>query len=731
MLIFVLVFLFFQLLLNFPSYADMDENSDLRTLTVGVNQISSPGIPGNISVFGPNAFGIIQDKRGQVVVAGAKYYTGRVLLWGHDGFFNKNSIESADTGRLLINSIKWASRKPKPKVGVVDNPYLVSYLDNLGFQTRPIKIDNFAAVDVLIGGIEKASKNQQVKINHWLKQGGSIIDSATGWGWQQLNPDQQLCTDFTGNVFYAPVGLVFADGFTSDTIQDGFLAQPLPSSSTNAYFALDSLVQKAWDQSKISDQEILILSNTLTTATNCVPIGDQVFRPKLEKVLGGDINQQNPSPDEPITERDILQRLAMSEEIRQSRRLAAEDIKAHSSAKIFPGISPVGTPPVKRSVKVDTSIVGWHSLGLFADAGQMIHVYLPPTAVGKKLKIRMGSTTCRLWNKSVWNRAPEITNEWSLTQPETRIASSFGGLIYIVVTEATHDGPRTVTINGAVESPYYKLGRTSLQDWVQRIRYLPAPWAELASDKVILTVPSSEVRELDNPELLMQTWDRVLDLSADLAVLSKTRDYPQRYCADVQLCAGWMHAGNPIMIPSVTAKNLVDSNHLINEGDWGFYHETGHMFQNPDWTFEGTGEVTVNLFTMYILDKLCNIKPEMGRMGQPNIERKYRAYFKEGSQFKQWKSDPFLALYMYYQLQQEFGWKAFKNVFAQYHKLSRSQRPKNDQEKRDQWMFFFSKVAKQNLGPFFQLWGIPISESSQESVSNLPIWLPIGFPPKE
>jgi len=185
----------------------------------------------------------------------------------------------------------------------------------------------------------------------------------------------------------------------------------------------------------------------------------------------------------------------------------------------------------------------------------MIHVHLPPTAVGKKIKVRMGSTTCKLWNKSVWNGAPEITNEWPLTQPETKIASSFGGLIYIVVTEATHDRSITVTIDGAVESPYYKLGQTSLQDWVQRVRYLPAPWAELASDKVILTAPATEVRELDNPKLLMQTWDRVLDLSADLAVLPKTRDYPQRYCADVQLCAGWMHAGNPIMIPSVTAKN--------------------------------------------------------------------------------------------------------------------------------------------------------------------------------
>ena len=94
MLIFVLVFLFFQLILNLPSYADMDKNSDLKTLTAGVNQISSPGIPGNISVFGPNTFGVIQDKKGQVVVAGAKYHTGRVLLWGHDGFFNKDP----DTG---------------------------------------------------------------------------------------------------------------------------------------------------------------------------------------------------------------------------------------------------------------------------------------------------------------------------------------------------------------------------------------------------------------------------------------------------------------------------------------------------------------------------------------------------------------------------------------------------------------------------------------------------------
>ena len=90
---------------------------------------------------------------------------------------------------------------------------------------------------------------------------------------------------------------------------------------------------------------------------------------------------------------------------------------------------------------------------------------------------------------------------------------------------------------------------------------------------------------------------------------------------------------------------------------------------------------------------------------------------------------PFLALYMYYQLQQEFGWESFKQVFARYHILLPNQKPKNDQEKRDQWMTNFSKIIDRNLGPFFELWGVPISKSAKNSVSTLPVWLPDNFPP--
>ena len=64
---------------------------------------------------------------------------------------------------------------------------------------------------------------------------------------------------------------------------------------------------------------------------------------------------------------------------------------------------------------------------------------------------------------------------------------------------------------------------------------------------------------------------------------------------------------------------------------------------------------------------------------------------------------------MYIELQQGFGWDTYKKVFAEYRRLPDAERPKTDQEKRDQWMVRFSRAVGRNLGPFFQAWGVPTS----------------------
>ena len=91
---------------------------------------------------------------------------------------------------------------------------------------------------------------------------------------------------------------------------------------------------------------------------------------------------------------------------------------------------------------------------------------------------------------------------------------------------------------------------------------------------------------------------------------------------------------------------------------------------------------------------------------------------------------PFLALLMYIQLKEAFGWDAFKEVFAEYRRLPKAQRPKTDADKRDQWMVRFSRAVGKNLGPFFQAWAVPTSAQARASIANLPTWLPEGFPPK-
>ncbi len=81
------------------------------------------------------------------------------------------------------------------------------------------------------------------------------------------------------------------------------------------------------------------------------------------------------------------------------------------------------------------------------------------------------------------------------------------------------------------------------------------------------------------------------------------------------------------------------------------------------------------------------------------------------------------------QMKEAFGWDAFKKVFAEYRDLSEDQRPKSDDEKREQWMVRFSRTVGRNLGPFFEAWGIPTSEKARASIADLPLWMPEGFPP--
>ncbi|RXN27175.1 TRPM8 channel-associated factor-like protein [Labeo rohita] len=71
-------------------------------------------------------------------------------------------------------------------------------------------------------------------------------------------------------------------------------------------------------------------------------------------------------------------------------------------------------------------------------------------------------------------------------------------------------------------------------------------------------------------------------------------------------------------------------------------------------------------------------------------------------------------------LQEKFGWDAFKKVFTSYEGMKGV--PNDNAGKMNLYAETFSKVVKMNLCPFFKAWGWPIQPDTQKKISHLPEW---------
>jgi len=81
-------------------------------------------------------------------------------------------------------------------------------------------------------------------------------------------------------------------------------------------------------------------------------------------------------------------------------------------------------------------------------------------------------------------------------------------------------GEIDVKISGGVRAPFFLRGKHTNDEWVSTIRNYPAPFAEIGTERLIVTVPSSEVRSMTDPQALVDKYDKYIDMFADLAVVS-------------------------------------------------------------------------------------------------------------------------------------------------------------------------------------------------------------------
>ena len=724
-------------------------NADLAALLDGVHEIASPGVPGPVAVWGEGAFAVVTGRYGNTrapVVAAARVRKvghggaggggaiGRVVIFGHSGYLDAKTAAAGDTSKLIFNAVRWVSptqtgKGEKTRVGVVGGEGEFGSILGADFETiRLSRADmSHMSVDILVFPGGDLNPEQIEALRAHLHSGKGALIAATGWGWCQLNGGKPIALSGF-NKALAPFGLGWTERTLETDTRERYLARSTPAPLLHAAAAFEALDQQERGTRTLTADETEQAVASVELAAQILPSSDTALKPILDDRLKSLASELVPTKKKPLTTKQPLRRVLLTHQIASIMQSPSNARAAHPAAAEFPGVLAAEIPRVSRTIDINTAVPDWHSTGAYANAGETITVELPEAAANAGLKVRIGCHTDALWSKDHWDRCPDVSWDFKLTGAHTDLATPFGGLVYIEVPKNCKAGIVAAKLSNIVEAPLFIAGKTSLEDWRSRIRTAPAPWAEIASGKIIVTVPASHIRTLDDPEALMRVWDQVADAAADLATRPRDRARPERYVADVQISAGYMHSGYPIMTHLDAADDMVSAA-ALRKGTWGLYHELGHNHQSADWTFGGTGEVTVNLFSMYIIEKVCNIRHGQTHEAFKNRERSIGVHLAKGAPFEKWKSDPFLALYMYCQLEEAFGWDAFKKVFAEYRDLPKDERPKTDEQKRDQWMVRFSRTVGKNLGPFFQAWGVPTSERARASIKDLPVWMPPEFPP--
>lgn len=732
--------------------------ADAASILDGVAEVAAPGaVPGSLAVFGDDAFPLLLGGAGGLsrvpIAAAARLDRGRLVVLAHGAFVTAGAAGTADTRRFLHQSIAWASRPragerasprgrgaPGPAAAVAGLRLLVvgsdlaPALEAHGAVARAVErvapLPPLHDVDAVVLGEGDLRDDAREALDRFVREGGGLVTGLCPWGWLAVSGATSLDANGIARLV-APAGLAFTKRTVEPTGRLGYLVAGPPGVPFHAARAVERLA--ATGGRRGGGFDLVVASTVAIDAVRALPADERRLRGRVRALAASRAGHLVPSEREPLRADRPLDRFLLAASVASDAERAPALVRASPAAAHFPGAVPAGAKPVERELVVELAVPGWHSTGLYAVPGRPVVLRRSGPGEGPRgLTLRIGCHTDTLWHLDAWPRVPELARavaiEGDAEGRETVAASPYGGLVYVEVPEGA-SGRFACVLAGAVEAPRFVQGETDAAAWA-RARRAPAPWAELGTRKLVLTVPSDVVRGLEDPAPLLAFWDRVMDAAADLAAIPHARRRPERIVADVAISAGYMHAGYPIMTHLDAAPRMVDVAGLSRDGDWGLFHELGHNHQDPTWTFDGTVEVTCNLFTLYVMETVCGRPPTTGHDALVGREARARAHVEAGAPFAAWQQDPFLALTTYVHLLEGFGWAKLREVLAGYRTLSPDERPRSEEEKRDAWMVRYARAVGRDLGPFFTTWGVPTSAAARASIADLPPWMPPGLSPR-
>lgn len=309
------------------------------------------------------------------------------------------------------------------------------------------------------------------------------------------------------------------------------------------------------------------------------------------------------------------------------------DASKYAQARVFPGLVCASEPRIKVDLamnlnynKVDEELrisvppSPQFSTGLYAAPGELVIIDVPQNEYS--LSVQIGAWTDNLSLIQNSPRDPIIVSRSQLTPGRNYFRNLYGGHIYIYAGRPIAT-PVNLSFTNVVKSPDYILGQTDRATWEAAMRSSCVPWVELRSANVIFVVPRQYC--IDRPfadiQKAMQDWDDIINLdyyqweglSANpVDPIDKAPLLPWRIVMDIKPSVGYGHSGFPIVVQNDFSwfDGIGNVTNINGGGNWGYLHEIGHNNQQGTyWSWSTLGEVTCNLFSFKVANRLSAITP--------------------------------------------------------------------------------------------------------------------------
>ncbi len=361
--------------------------------------------------------------------------------------------------------------------------------------------------------------------------------------------------------------------------------------------------------------------------------------------------------------------------------------------------------------------------GLFLPANTDLTVYVEQLEPGSGIPTLLVGSYSRY--EARWDpRAVSLT-----TGLQTITGDALGGLLFIRYNandnSAVSGRIRIEFRQGHKPVPHYVLGKTSNAQWQTMLdNWTAAPdvLLENATNIIVSSRAKALAYRSEDQQQLLQLLEQVSEAEYAISgidnssaqharnthkIIMTETDMDNTYMAATWYRT-WYHTD--------VMHTILTVNGIRNDG-WGPWHELGHMHQQGAWTWEGLGEVTVNIYSLAAERKMGSPTSRLTRDGAWNAAMEYLAIPYADKSFNAASTDVFVRLAMFQQL-----WLGFGDSFYQrLHKETREEQVSfsTTEQKMRYFMLKACTISGKNLTEFFRKWGLKVNESVYLEIAAL------------